>query len=54
MPSRPNILFVLVDLRGARWLAFNGSREVQRPKLEEFASENSAFERAIMSESESQ
>jgi len=47
MPSRPNILFVLVDQLGARWLPMYGQRKVQAPQLDEFAAESTVFERAV-------
>ncbi len=47
MASRPNILFVLVDQLGARWLPTYGHPIVQTPALESFADESTVFERAI-------
>ncbi len=47
MASRPNILFVLVDQLGARWLPIHGYAQVSAPHLESFAAESTVFERAI-------
>ena len=47
MASRPNILFVLVDQLGARWLPIHGHPIVQTPQLERFAAESAVFERAV-------
>ena len=47
MASRPNILFVLVDQLGARWLPMHGQALVSTPQLESFAAESAVFERAI-------
>ena len=47
MASRPNILFVLVDQLGARWLPTYGNATVSAPQLESFAAEGTVFERAI-------
>lgn len=47
MASRPNILFVLVDQLGARWLPTYGNAIVSAPYLESFAAESTVFERAI-------
>lgn len=47
MPSRPNILFVLVDQLGARWLPTHGHPFVRTPNLDRFAAESTVFDRAI-------
>ena len=47
MASRPNILFVLVDQLGARWLPLYGNPIVRAPQLERFANESTVFDRAI-------
>ena len=47
MPSRPNILFVLADQLGARWLPVCGNPIVRTPHLDRFAAESTVFERAI-------
>jgi len=47
MASRPNILFVLVDQLGARWLPTYGHPIVRTPHLDRFAAESTVFERAI-------
>ncbi|MDE2749097.1 MAG: sulfatase-like hydrolase/transferase [Chloroflexota bacterium] len=47
MASRPNILFVLVDQLGARWLPTYGFTSVRAPQLNRFAGESTVFERAI-------
>jgi arylsulfatase A-like enzyme len=47
MASRPNILFVLVDQLGARWLPIYGHTMVSAPQLERFADESTVLERAI-------
>ena len=47
MASRPNILFVLVDQLGARWLPTYGHPIVRTPYLDRFAAESTLFERAI-------
>ncbi|MCY4062429.1 MAG: sulfatase-like hydrolase/transferase [Chloroflexi bacterium] len=47
MASRPNILFVLVDQLGARWLPTYGHPIVRTPYLDRFAAESTVFERAI-------
>ena len=47
MASRPNILFVLVDQLGARWLPTYAHKIVSTPQLESFASKSTVFERAI-------
>ncbi len=47
MASRPNILFVLVDQLGARWLPTYGNATVSTPHLESFAAQSRVFERAI-------
>ena len=47
MDSQPNILFVLVDQLGARWLPTYGHQTVQTPELDSFAAESTVFERAI-------
>lgn len=47
MASRPNILFVLVDQLGARWLPAYGHRTVSTPNLDRFAGLATVFERAI-------
>ena len=47
MASRPNILFVLVDQLGARWLPIHGHAKVSTPHLETFAADSTVFERAI-------
>ena len=43
----PNILFVLPDQLGARWLPTNGHATVSTPHLGQFADESTVFERAI-------
>ena len=43
----PNILFVLPDQLGARWLPTYGHATVSTPHLEQFADESTVFERAI-------
>ena len=35
MPSRPNILFVLADQLGARWLPLHGHPVVSTPRLDD-------------------
>ena len=47
MESPPNILFVLADQLGARWLPIYGHPAVATPKLDQFAGESTVFERAI-------
>ena len=47
MASRPNILFVLVDQLGARWLPTYGNATVSAPHLEGFAAQSTVFEGAI-------
>jgi len=47
MPSRPNILFVLVDQLCARWLPVYGHPISRTPHLDRFAAESTVFERAI-------
>lgn len=47
MASSPNILFVLVDQLGARWLPHYGHPIVSTPQLDRFAAESTVFERAI-------
>lgn len=49
MASRPNILFVLADQLGARWLPVHGHPVVLTPHLDKFASQSTVFERAITS-----
>jgi len=45
--SPPNIVFVLADQLGARWLPIYGHPLVSTPHLERFATESAIFERAI-------
>ena len=47
MAERPNILFVLVDQLGARWLPIHGHSLTKTPRLDRFAGESTVFERAI-------
>ncbi len=47
MGARPNILFVLADQLGARWLPTYGHPIVSTPHLAAFAQESTVFERAI-------
>ncbi len=47
MDVAPNILFVLVDQLGARWLPNYGNATVSTPHLEAFAARSTVFERAI-------
>lgn len=47
MRARPNILFVLADQLGARWLPTYGHPIVSTPYLDAFAGESTIFERAI-------
>ena len=47
MGARPNILFVLVDQLGARWLPTHGNPVVSTPNLDAFTEQSTVFERAI-------
>ena len=47
MEAPPNILFVLCDQLGARWLPTYGHPLVTTPTLDSFAAEGAVFERAI-------
>ena len=47
MDAPPNILFVLADQLGARWLPTYGNPLVETPHLDKFAAEGAVFERAI-------
>ncbi len=47
MDAPPNILFVLADQLGARWLPIYGHPLVATPNLESFAAEGAVFEQAI-------
>lgn len=47
MESPPNILFVLCDQLGARWLPLHGHPIVSTPHLDRFAKESTVFQRAI-------
>ena len=47
MGARPNILFVLADQLGARWLPTHGHPVVSTPNLDNVAEESTVFERAI-------
>lgn len=47
MGARPNILFVLADQLGARWLPTHGHPVVSTPHLDAIAEESTVFERAI-------
>ena len=47
MPSKPNIVFVLADQLGARWLPLHGHPLVSAPQLDSFARESAVFDRAI-------
>lgn len=47
MQTRPNILFVLADQLGARWLPLYGHALVESPALEAFAQHSTVFERAL-------
>lgn len=47
MDTPPNIVFVLVDQLGARWLPVYGHPLVSTPTLDSFAAESAVFERAI-------
>ncbi|MCY3781671.1 MAG: sulfatase-like hydrolase/transferase [Chloroflexi bacterium] len=49
MQSPPNILFVLADQLGARWLPLYGHSVVSTPQLKRFADQSTVFERAITS-----
>ena len=43
----PNLLFVLPDQLGARWLPQYGNAHVKTPRLNQFARESAVFERAM-------
>lgn len=47
MDAPPNIVFVLADQLGARWLPVYGHPLVTTPTLDSFAAESAVFERAI-------
>ena len=47
MDAPPNIVFILADQLGARWLPTYGHPLVETPHLENFAAESAVFERAI-------
>ena len=47
MPSKPNIVFVLADQLGTRWLPLHGHPLVSAPQLDDFARESAVFDRAI-------
>ncbi len=47
MESPPNILIVLCDQLGARWLPLHGHPIVTAPHLDRFANESTVFQRAI-------
>ena len=47
MVSSPNIVFVLADQLGARWLPMYGHPVVSTPHLDNFAGQSTVFERAI-------
>ena len=47
MEPSPNILFVLADQLGARWLQMYGHSIVATPQLDAFAHHSTVFERAI-------
>lgn len=47
MEAPPNIVFVLADQLGARWLPLYGHQQVRTPQLESFAAESAVFERAL-------
>ena len=47
MDALPNIVFVLADQLGARWLPIYGHPLVKTPHLDAFAAESAVFERAI-------
>lgn len=47
MESSPNIILVLADQLGARWLPIYGNGAVSTPHLERFARQSTVFERAI-------
>ena len=47
MESAPNIIFVLADQLGARWLPIYGHPSVSTPNLTTFASESTVIEHAI-------
>ncbi len=47
MDSSPNIVFVLADQLGARWLPMYGHPVVSTPHLDSFAGQSTVFERAI-------
>ena len=47
MDAPANILFVLADQLGARWLPTYGHPLVETPHLETFAAESAVFERAV-------
>lgn len=47
MDAPPNIVFVLADQLGARWLPLYGHQQVRAPNLEDFAAESAVFERAL-------
>lgn len=49
MEAPPNILFVLCDQLGARWLPLHGHAIVSTPQLDQFASDGTVFQRAITS-----
>lgn len=49
MESPPNILFVLCDQLGARWLPLHGHPIVSAPHLDRFANVSTVFQRAITS-----
>ena len=46
MDAPPNIVFILADQLGARWLPIYGHPIVETPHLESFATESAVFERA--------
>lgn len=47
MASPPNILFVLCDQLGARWLPLHGHPIVRTPHLDRFAKKSAVFQRAL-------
>ncbi len=47
MESAPNIIFVLADQLGARWLPIYGHPSVSTPNLTKFSSHSTVFEHAI-------
>jgi arylsulfatase len=49
MKKKPNILMVLADQHNANHLGFMGHKQALTPRLDEFASQGTAFSRAYAS-----